>query len=101
MTLTYLAEYKVFGPFQLLASQGERSDLPVNQISTARLEISAGNSHRLRKRFALKSITLPMALSFSGIVSSTQQSTKSRFFSMGSIVNQDTHCDAPQIWLSA
>lgn len=69
--LTFLAEYKVFGPFQLLASQGEKSDPRANLISTARLEISAGSSHRRRKGFALKSITLLMALSSYGIVSNT------------------------------
>lgn len=70
--LTFHAEYKVYGPFQLLASQKEKSDPPVNQISTARLEISAGNSHRRKKEFVLKSITLLMALSSSGIASNTQ-----------------------------
>jgi len=70
--LTFLAEYKVFGPIQLLASLGERSDPPANQISTAKLEISAGKSRWQKKGFALKSITLLMALSSFGIVSSTQ-----------------------------
>jgi hypothetical protein len=70
--LTFLAEYKAYGLFQLLASQGERLDPPVNQISTARQEISAGSSHWQRKGFALKSITLLMALSSYGIVSNTQ-----------------------------